>query len=609
MINRKQPTKRRPKALTETASQAQRISQLPNPRYGRFRVLLSGGDWLHLKRKTAPLRMTSNTPAGPNASTPGLLKRPRRLWLLLAAIVLVVLATVVHKRPVYHPEIVFQAAEQVQVSLIKQPYNTPERCAQSVRRLEIVMRKYCPDCTFLAAHCISKLSPRQRTLLLGQNIDMPTLRIAKGVMGFESPLPELAQQTCRQAAEKAGGMHRCVPAGSTSAVTQLAGISKLQLEFKPSSKTLLQLTLFAAAVSFLLCAFLIASERWHSRYSHDMVGAGPQKFHTTPVPRIGGIAIACAIGLTLLGLDAADLLMTDSVYGFALLALAALPAFAGGLAEDLTKKVGVLARLLLTMTAGVLASVLTGATLVSLDVPGLDELLQWSPLIAIAFTAFAAAGVANAINIIDGYNGLASGFAILALCTLAWVAFKVSDQVVLLASLTMLGAVLGFFCWNWPGGRIFMGDGGAYLVGFWLAELGVLLVVRNPEVSPWFPMAVMIYPIWETLYSIYRRQNTRQGKVGEADSSHLHQLVHQIYLRHREKEGNDTNNHRNLNHKVMPFIMLALSPCLLISAIFWSHTSLMVAICLVVGGAYLLVYRKLANSRGSPISASASKYF
>lgn len=536
--------------------------------------------------------MTSNTPAEPTTTgTTGSLKHPRRLWLLLAAIALVVVAMVVHKRPVYHPEIVFQAAEQVQVSLIKQPYNTPERCAQSVRRLETVMRNYCPDCTFIAAHCISKLSPRQRTLLLGQNIDMPTLRIAKGVMGFESPLPELAQLTCRQAAEKAGGMHRCIAAGSTGSATQLAGISELQLEFKPSKKTLLQLTLFAAAVSFLLCAFLIASERWHSRYSHDIVGAGPQKFHTTPVPRIGGIAIACAIGLTLLGLDAADLLMTDSVYGFALLALAALPAFAGGLAEDLTKKVGVLPRLLLTMTAGVLASLLTGATLVSLDVPGLDELLQWSPLIAIAFTAFAVAGVANAINIIDGYNGLASGFALLALCALAWVAFKVSDQVVLLASLTMLGAVLGFFCWNWPSGRIFMGDGGAYLIGFWLAELGVLLVVRNPEVSPWFPMAVMIYPIWETLFSMYRRKVLRGKETGSPDSEHFHQLIFQVLSR-RVLNAKKTTPSDQLNSRVATCLWLGTLPFMLLAALFFRDTYILIGVAGLFTAIHTWLYLK-----------------
>lgn len=167
-----------------------------------------------------------------------------------------------------------------------------------------------------------------------------------------------------------------------------------------------------------------------------------------------------------------------------MLALAAIPAFAGGFAEDVMKRFGILARLMLTAAAGVIAALLVGATLDRVDVPGIDMLLQW-PIFAIAFTAFAVGGVANATNIIDGYNGLAGGYAVILLAALAWVASQVGDPVVLTASLAMLGALLGFLAWNYPAGKIFMGDGGAYLLGFWLGELSVLLVVRNPDVSRW----------------------------------------------------------------------------------------------------------------------------
>lgn len=54
-------------------------------------------------------------------------------------------------------------------------------------------------------------------------------------------------------------------------------------------------------------------------------------------------------------------------------------------------------------------------------------------------------------------------------------------------------------------GKIFLGDGGAYLLGYFIAEISVLLVLRNPEVSPWFPLLVVAYPVVEALFSIYRR--------------------------------------------------------------------------------------------------------
>ena len=262
-----------------------------------------------------------------------------------------------------------------------------------------------------------------------------------------------------------------------------------------------------------------------------------------------------------------------------------MPAFTGGLAEDLTKKVGVLARLLLTMAAGVLASVLIGATLTRLDVPGLDNLLQYWPLLAIAFTAFAVSGAANAINIIDGYNGLAAGYAIIALAALAWVSMQVGDQVVLLASLAMLGALFGFVVWNWPGGRIFLGDGGAYLLGFWLAELGVLLVMRNPQVSPWFPLVIMAYPIWETLFSMYRRKIVRQHQVGHPDAMHLHQLVYQRLIRKSSAPGGITKQHPR-NSRVAPLLLIPVTLLMLPALLLWHRTDAL----LVCAGAFCVAY-------------------
>ena len=262
-----------------------------------------------------------------------------------------------------------------------------------------------------------------------------------------------------------------------------------------------------------------------------------------------------------------------------------MPAFTGGLAEDLTKKVGVLARLLLTMAAGVLASVLIGATLTRLDVPGLDNLLQYWPLLAIAFTAFAVSGAANAINIIDGYNGLDAGYAIVALAALAWVSMQVGDQVVLLASLAMLGALFGFVVWNWPGGRIFLGDGGAYLLGFWLAELGVLLVMRNPQVSPWFPLVIMIYPIWETLFSMYRRKIIRQHQVGHPDAMHLHQLVYQRLIRKSGAPGVITKQHPR-NSRVAPLLLIPVTLLMLPALLLWHRTDAL----LVCAGAFCVAY-------------------
>jgi len=216
---------------------------------------------------------------------------------------------------------------------------------------------------------------------------------------------------------------------------------------------------------------------------------------------------------------------------FSTLLLASMPAFLGGLVEDITKKVGVMERLLLTMLAGATAAWLLGAVLPRVDIPLIDTLLLITP-IALVLTTFAVGGIANAINILDGYNGLAAGYAFIVLLALAAVAGLSGDLLILPASLALAGALLGFLKWNWPGGRIFLGDGGAYLLGFMLAELSVLLILRNPTISPWFPFLLLCHPIFETLFSIYRRKLRRGQTPGRPDALHMHQLVYSRVVRH-----------------------------------------------------------------------------
>ncbi|HEY6722286.1 MAG TPA: glycosyltransferase, partial [Burkholderiales bacterium] len=261
--------------------------------------------------------------------------------------------------------------------------------------------------------------------------------------------------------------------------------------------------LLSGLASAFACHLIVRYEALHAHWSHDHVEAGPQKFHAQPTPRIGGFGLAVGLFISGAVLLAKEQFLSDEQFGYLL--LASLPAFLGGITEDVTKNVGVLARLALTMLAAAFGVWLLGAVIPRLDVPGFDPLLKWMPF-AIAFSIFAVGGVVNAINIIDGYNGLASGHAVIVLAAMAYVSARVGDGFLLTSALAMIGALLGFLFWNYPKGKIFLGDGGAYLLGFWLAELSVLIVARHPEVSPWFPMLLLVYPIFETLFSMYRRK-------------------------------------------------------------------------------------------------------
>jgi UDP-N-acetylmuramyl pentapeptide phosphotransferase/UDP-N-acetylglucosamine-1-phosphate transferase len=204
---------------------------------------------------------------------------------------------------------------------------------------------------------------------------------------------------------------------------------------------------------------------------------------------------------------------------------AGLPAFLAGVIEDLTKRVSVRVRLFASIASALGASLTLGATVNSVDIWGVDALLAWAPF-ALLVTAVVVAGGINAINIIDGFNGLAAATVVIMLAALGMVGWQVGDQLVTELALLGLGAAMGFLLVNFPSGRIFLGDGGAYFLGFWVAEVGVLLLVRNESVNAWQVLAICAYPVIEVLFSIYRRRVVRQASPGSPDGLHLHTLVY-----------------------------------------------------------------------------------
>jgi UDP-N-acetylmuramyl pentapeptide phosphotransferase/UDP-N-acetylglucosamine-1-phosphate transferase len=160
----------------------------------------------------------------------------------------------------------------------------------------------------------------------------------------------------------------------------------------------------------------------------------------------------------------------------------------------------------------------------------------------------------------------------------------------------MAGALLGFLAWNYPKGKMFLGDGGAYLLGFWLGELAVLLVARHSEVSPWFPMLLLVYPIFETLYTIYRRRILGGLSPGRPDRMHLHQVIYLGLTRGApEQEGSPAEALRR-NNGVAPFSWLITLVCAVAAILFWRETPWLVAWSFLFCGAYLLIYHRLVSS-------------
>jgi UDP-N-acetylmuramyl pentapeptide phosphotransferase/UDP-N-acetylglucosamine-1-phosphate transferase len=249
-------------------------------------------------------------------------------------------------------------------------------------------------------------------------------------------------------------------------------------------------------------------------------------------------------------------------------------------------------RLALSAVAAAIGFVLLDARLTVLEVPLLDELLFFH-VASFAFTLFAVTGVANAMNVIDGLNGLSGVQALLACLGLAAVAWTVGDPLVLSAAALLGAAAAGFLAVNFPSGRLFLGDGGAYLVGLLLAELSVILVHRNTEVSPWFPLVLLAYPIWETLFSMYRRRG-RGRSTGQADALHLHTLVYRRLVRwHGFGAGQREQVARNsLASACLWWVPAA---CLGLALAFWDDSLALQAAAALFAVCYVAAYTRIVR--------------
>ena len=337
--------------------------------------------------------------------------------------------------------------------------------------------------------------------------------------------------------------------------------------------------------SFLATFLIIRSAGKHERLSADHDLSGPQKFHSRPVPRIGGASIVLAVFAATL---ATAYWKPPEAAFIGTLVVCGLPAFAAGLVEDLTKNVSPRRRLFFTAMSAVLAAWLLSAVLVRTAIPGIDALMAWTPF-AIALTVLAVAGTANAVNIIDGFNGLAAMCVLMMVAAIGYVAFQVGDSLLLTAALILAGAVFGFFLWNFPGGLIFLGDGGAYILGFMLAEFCVLLITRNSQVSPVFALLLCAYPIFETVFSIYRKKFLRSMSPGMPDGVHLHMLVYKRLMRLTVTSGSD---HRKTarNSLTSPYLWVLCLLSVIPAVLWWDNTAVLTGFLALFMVSYVLLY-------------------
>ncbi len=352
--------------------------------------------------------------------------------------------------------------------------------------------------------------------------------------------------------------------------------------------------LIAVAVSTLICGLLIATQSWHVHVTGRREADACHELHDGEVARLGGIAVFVAgvVCLTVLSyaMNDADGRLLWSAW--ACLSLVTMI----GLYEDLKRNLPPVARYIGTALAVLMLSMAnSGLGIQSVAIPAFDALLAYK-ICAVLFFTFAVTGTTHAFNLIDGQNGLSAGVATLCLAGIAKVALSTGQDTLGLLALGLTGANLGFLLFNYPFGKIFLGDCGAYLNGAAIGVLTVLVVQGSGgAVSPWFALALLAYPAWETIFSMIRRSRGKRS-LFMPDVAHLHHL----YFAHDQHRGG------LLQYSSAPRLLLLAALPISVSVFAYANALVLATTTASFIAVYGYLYTRIESGRDTELVTSSS---
>lgn len=280
-------------------------------------------------------------------------------------------------------------------------------------------------------------------------------------------------------------------------------------------------------ISFTICIVIILSSDYGFSRRAEIDQEAVQSAHSGFVPRVGGLAIYLSlmglIPLLSFGFIPLAVVFDLNADDLTLLILSAVPVFVVGLSEDLGYNMSPRTRIIASAISSLVVLLLLKVWIVKLGIPVIDFLLVFTPF-GVLFTLFATVGVVNAFNLIDGLNGLSSYVSISIAVSLSVIAFQLGDLQFTIFFTLLIAAIFGFFILNFPFGKIFLGDGGAYVLGHLLVWSSILLISNAKELSAFAILLIFFWPVADTGLAIWRRWKLGRS-TGQPDRLHFHQLA------------------------------------------------------------------------------------
>lgn len=273
-------------------------------------------------------------------------------------------------------------------------------------------------------------------------------------------------------------------------------------------------------VAFALSYFLTPlAKKFAIRVGAIDVPTDNRRVHTKPIPRMGGLAMYVSFTLSMFLFSDLEMRKLIGIFiGSTILVIMGMIDDVKPLRASLKLVVQIIAALVL-VEFGFRVDFLTNFFR--------DSGYIFFNGLSVPMTVIWIIGITNTINLVDGLDGLATGIATIAAATLAYVAFINGNTAVGILTLMLAGSSLGFLPHNFNPASIFMGDTGAYFLGFILAAISIEGTLKGTTaLTLVIPVLALGLPIFDTAFAIIRRMLTKKP-IFEADKGHIHhRLLH-----------------------------------------------------------------------------------
>lgn len=344
-----------------------------------------------------------------------------------------------------------------------------------------------------------------------------------------------------------------------------------------------------SSLSYLLLAIFLngaVAILWHKKIYKKLglkVYTSIQRIHLAETPRLGGLIMMAVLAL-FTWINAEPL--SASILKLCLLSMTPLILIA--LKEDLFHNVKPSLRLLTLLGSGVLFVMHFSGPYPHFEGTFLHVFFQ-KPLALIVFYPVALTALANGSNLTDGVNGLCAAIFLSIFGSLLFLAYQVGDDTIMRAIWIVVMLLASFLCLNYPSGRIFLGDLGAYALAFLAGMLTIIFFGRHPDISPWFAVLILIYPMTEVAFSLVRR--LYRGKpVFMPDTRHIHIKIFYFLRNIPQMKG-------FANPTVTPLLSVLWLYPLIVTPWAFKKPTLIVLFMLIFFMVYGLLYRSIPAPR------------